>query len=552
LMPYLQNSVHVIYRLLQAERPVRLTLRPMVHIRPHEGSLGPLLPESFSFVATDEGYEISAGADMPSLRMLVYAPRSEVIIESRHIMSQEYALELRRGYPHVGQLWSPGYIAIAMDDPEAAFVASTEPWETIRALTPRQALAAETQRREELCQRACVSTRSPVTGELALAADQFIIVPGSRLGEAARARATGDEARTVIAGYHWFTDWGRDTMISLEGLTMTTGRYGEAGYILRTFAHYVRDGLIPNMFPEGERVGLYHTADATLWFFHALNRYLDFTGERATLRQLLPALVSIIDHHLKGTHFGIGVDPADGLLRQGAEGYQLTWMDAKVGDWVVTPRRGKTVETNALWYQALCLMAQWIREERADGDVHLYEDYAQKALASFNQRFWNPSLGYLNDVVDGEQGDDPACRPNQIFAISLPHPVLAREHWEPVLTVVRNRLLTPVGLRSLSPDHPSYQPKYDGDLKARDAAYHQGTVWAWLIGPFIDAWLKTYPSDRTGAHDLLQGFIPHLDEACIGAISEIFDAEPPFLARGCIAQAWSVAEVLRAWVKTVQ
>jgi predicted glycogen debranching enzyme len=551
VMPYLQNSVHILYRVLQAERPVRLTLRPMVHFRPHEGSLGDLLPESYSFVATDEGYEISAGESRPSLRMLVYGPRSEFIVERRHVMSQEYALELRRGYPHIGQLWSPGYIAIAMDDSEAAFVASTETWETIGALKPQQALTAEMQRRRDLRQRACASAHSSVVGELGLAADQFISVPAARLGEAARARAAGDEVRTVIAGYHWFTDWGRDTMISLEGLTMATGRYREAGYILRTFAHYVRDGLIPNMFPEGERVGLYHTADATLWFFHALHRYLDLTGDRATLRALLPTLVAIIDHHLEGTKFGIGVD-ADGLLRQGAEGYQLTWMDAKVGDWVVTPRRGKAVEINALWYQSLSLMAQWIRDEDPAGNSRLYEDQARKAHVSFNQRFWNPTLGYLNDVVDGEDGDDPACRPNQIFAISLPHSVLAKEHWEPVLTVVRDRLLTPVGLRSLSADHPNYQSRYDGDLKARDAAYHQGTVWAWLIGAFIDAWLKTYPADRKGAHHLLRGFIPHLDEACVGSISEIFDAEPPFTPRGCIAQAWSVAEVLRAWAKTAQ
>jgi predicted glycogen debranching enzyme len=227
--------------------------------------------------------------------MLVYGARFEFIIERRHVMNQEFAVELLRGYPHVGQLWSPGYIAIEIDDSEAAFVASTETWETIHALTPWQALAAETQRRDELHHRASAATESPLVGELALAADQFIIVPAARLGEAARARAAGDEARTVIAGYHWFTDWGRDTMISLEGLTMTTGRHREAGYILRTFAHYVRDGLIPNMFPEGERVGSYHTADATLWFLHALSRYLDLTGDRATLRTLLPTLVAIFD-----------------------------------------------------------------------------------------------------------------------------------------------------------------------------------------------------------------------------------------------------------------
>ncbi|HWP42756.1 MAG TPA: amylo-alpha-1,6-glucosidase, partial [Blastocatellia bacterium] len=353
-----------------------------------------------------------------------------------------------------------------------------------------------------------------------------------------------------IAGYHWFTDWGRDTMISLEGLTLATGRHAEAGYILRTFSHYVRDGLIPNLFPEGEREGLYHTADATLWFFHALDRYLEATGDRATLRSILPRLVEVIEHHLRGTRFGIGQDPEDGLLRQGAEGYQLTWMDAKVDGWVVTPRRGKAVEINALWYNALRLMEGWLAEEGQAETARMIAAHADRARESFNRRFWYEAGGYLYDVVDGESGDDAACRPNQLLAISLSHPVLDRSRWERVLDVARERLLTPVGLRSLAPGHPDYKPKYYGDLRSRDAAYHQGTVWAWLAGPFVDAWLKTYPEDRQGARRFLEGFVPHLNEACVGSISEIFDAEPPFTPRGCIAQAWSVAEAIRLWVKT--
>ena len=227
----------------------------------------------------------------------------------------------------------------------------------------------------------------------------------------------------MIAGYHWFTDWGRDTMISLEGLTLVTRRYVEAGYILRTFAHYIRDGLIPNLFPEGEKNGLYHTADATLWFFHALDRYLAATDDRETLRLLLPKLLEVIEHHLRGTRFGIGADPADGLLRQGAPGYQLTWMDAKVGDWVVTPRRGKAVEINALWYNALRLLEGWVRSQQGDAAARPLADRAEQVRQSFNRRFWYAEGGHLYDVVDGDQGDDPACRPNQVFAISLPHPV---------------------------------------------------------------------------------------------------------------------------------
>ena len=252
---------------------------------------------------------------------------------------------------------------------------------------------------------------------------------------------------------------------------------------------------------------------------------------------------------MRGTRFGIGLDSADGLLRQGQEGYQLTWMDAKVDDWVVTPRRGQAVEINALWYNALRLLGDWLRQED-DAAASELDDLAARARVSFNRRFWYAEGGYLYDVVDGEKGDDPACRPNQIFAISLEHPVLERRRWASVLERVERKLVTPVGLRSLSPDHPDYKPRYYGDLRARDAAYHQGTVWAWLIGPFVDAYLKVHPDDLGTARRFLEGFQYHLSESCIGSVSEIFDAEAPFTARGCIAQAWSVAELVRCWVKT--
>jgi predicted glycogen debranching enzyme len=420
----------------------------------------------------------------------------------------------------------------------------------IDALAGEEALQFEYERRGRLVAAAPEAAREGIAAELVLAADQFLIKPAVRTAESARAVAEGDEARTVIAGYHWFTDWGRDTMISLEGLTLATGRHVEAGCILRTFTHYVRDGLLPNLFPEGGTEGLYHTADATLWFFHAIDRYLEETGDRPTLEAVFPKLLEIAQHHLQGTSFGIGVDPRDHLLRQGKEGYQLTWMDAKVGDWVVTPRRGKAVEINALWYNALRLLAGWAQEFNAIDQSKQWSDEAEKLRASFNQRFWYDRGGYLFDVVDGEQGDDTACRPNQLLAISLKHPVLDRDYWQSVLRVVQQRLLTPVGLRSLSSDHPDYSAKYYGDLRARDAAYHQGTVWAWLMGPFVDAWLRVYPDDRLTARRFLSGFGDHLGEACIGSISEIFDAEPPFTPRGCIAQAWSVAEVLRCLLKT--
>ena len=392
------------------------------------------------------------------------------------------------------------------------------------------------------------AAREGLAAELVLAADQFIVTPVGRSADAARVRAAGDDERSVIAGYHWFTDWGRDTMISLEGLTLLTGRTAEAKGILRTFASAIRDGLLPNLFPEGDSHGLYHTADATLWLFHALDRYLAATGDRALLQALLPQLVDIVDRHIAGTRFGIGVDPHDGLLRQGVPGFQLTWMDAKVGDWVVTPRRGKAVEINALWYNALCLLADWHRTVGRGSDGVRFDTAAAQVRESFNRRFWHEPAGHLLDVVDGETGDDAACRPNQVIAISLTHPVLARRYWQPVLRVVRDELLTPFGLRTLSPKHPDYRPKYYGDLRSRDAAYHQGTVWPWLLGPFIDAWRRAFPADTGAAAQFLAAFDGHLSDGCVGSISEIFDAEPPYAPRGCVAQAWSVAEVLRCAV----
>ena len=549
-LPRYQNTVHVQYRLLEGADRVRLKLQPSVHFRSHDAHVSTPIPGPFQFHSEDDRFELTAGPDLSTLRLTSYGDRQAFTIERRYFREMLYRIEESRGYDSVGDLWSPGYFRFDLTRQcDAIVVASTEPWERIVALTPQDAFQAEVTRRERLLAAAPPSCRSGVGGELVLAADQFLIRPVGRVQDLAIAKASGDEGRTVIAGYHWFTDWGRDTMISLEGLTLSTGRQTEAGYILRTFAHYVRDGLIPNMFPEGENEGLYHTADATLWFFHALSRYVDVTGDRATLRTLLPILKEIVDRHRAGTRFHIGVDPKAGLLRQGEEGYQLTWMDAKMGDWVVTPRRGKAVEINALWYNAVRLLQKWITEEEGEAAAAVLRQEGDRTRASFNERFWNPETGYLFDVVDGEQGDDPACRPNQLFSISLQNPVLDESRWPAVLETCRSRLLTPVGLRSLAPGEPDYKPTYHGDLRTRDAAYHQGTVWGWLIGPYIDAWLKVYPDRRGEARRALQGMIDHLDDACLGTVSEVFDAESPFTARGCCAQAWSVAELLRCWLR---
>ena len=550
VMPYRQNTVILIFTITGGDQSVRLELEPAIHFRGYESPVSTEIPDGYSLTADGDYYVVSAPGPLPSLRMQLVGRDPSLTLRETRLSEILYRVEENRGYEYTGALWSPGSLSLTLAPLETvAFVASTEPAEVMSALTPDEALHAEYERRRRLVISADPAAREGVGAELVLASDQFVVTPAGRVADTARAWAVGDEVRTVIAGYHWFTDWGRDTMISLEGLTLTTHRYREAGAILRAFAQHVRDGLIPNLFPDGSDEGLYHTADATLWFFHAIDRYVAATDDRTFLRKILPVLHEVARRHIAGTHYGIGVDPRDGLLRQGATGYQLTWMDAKVGDWVVTPRRGKAVEINALWYNALCLLERWTRE-LAPNRIGDLAEHAALVRRSFNERFWYADGGYLYDVVDGPDGDSSECRPNQILAISLPNPVLDRGHWESVIDVVRDRLLTPVGLRSLAPGSTNYRAKYYGDLRARDAAYHQGTVWAWLIGPWIDAWLKLHPDDRSAAREYLQGLIAHLDDFGAGSIAEIFDAEPPYTARGCIAQAWSVAETLRCWVKT--
>lgn len=559
LMPHLQNTVQVTYTVQKARLPVRLRLRPSFHVRHHEAPVDPSFNQAYRLTVDRDRIEIEGPKSDLSVRLYLYGPgnygqEAAFMLDGGRFHQAYYCIEKARGYSSVDRLWCPGSLVWELREGESAtVVASTEDWRTILSLSPKEAEALELERRERLLHSSRNSghekTLDQDESELILASDQFVVLPSYRTQDCARARAVGEDARSVIAGYHWFTDWGRDTMISLEGLTLCTGRDKEAAAILRTFSHYVRDGLIPNMFPDGSQDGLYHTADATLWFFHAVQRYLDVTGDRELLRELLPTLQKIIDHHISGTRFGIHMDAQDSLLIQGAQGYQLTWMDAKVDGWVVTPRRGKAVEINALWYNALSLLWRWMKEE----DLHGFEPYRRAsdvAFTSFNQRFWNPATRCLFDLVDGESGDDPAIRPNQLFAFSLSHPVLDASRWNDVFQIVEKELLTPVGLRSLSRQHPDYKMQYNGDLRTRDAAYHQGTVWGWLIGPYIDAYLKVHPEDQSGARKKLKSFMPHLSEAGIGSISEVFDADPPHTARGCPAQAWSVAEVLRCWRKT--
>jgi predicted glycogen debranching enzyme len=375
-----------------------------------------------------------------------------------------------------------------------------------------------------------------------LAADQFIV-------DRQVLEVPGGKGKTVIAGYHWFADWGRDTMISLPGLTLCTGRPEIASLILKTFAKYVSQGMLPNNFPDSGSTPEYNTVDATLWYFQAIWAYYLATKDRQTVGELFPVLKEIVDWHRRGTRFKIHLDKSDGLLYAGQEGVQLTWMDAKVGNWVVTPRIGKPIEVNALWYNALRILGRFaslMGEDDAE-----FQMMGNDTLKGF-QRFWNATNGYCFDVLDGPAGNDDALRPNQIFAVSLPSAalespeLLSAEQKRGVVDACAAKLLGAPGLRSLDPANRQYRGTYGGDQTQRDSAYHQGTVWAWLKGPFIEAHLRTY-GDATRAEQLLQPLADSLVAAGLGSISEIYEGDVPMQPRGCIAQAWSVAELLRGW-----
>jgi predicted glycogen debranching enzyme len=373
--------------------------------------------------------------------------------------------------------------------------------------------------------------------QLVLAADQFIVK---------RALPDESDGRSIIAGYHWFGDWGRDTMIALPGLTLVTGRNDVARKILLAFANYIDGGMLPNNFPDAGGKPGYNTVDAGLWYFEAVRHYFEVTRDVQTLQKLFPVLSGMIDAHVKGTRYQIHVDPADGLLYAGESGAQLTWMDAKVGDWVVTPRTGKAVEINALWINALETMMRFAGALKKSSDG--YRSLSKKATDGF-RKFWNAARQCCYDVIDSPGiGKDASLRPNQLFAVSLPVSPLSREQQKAVVDVCAAKLLTPYGLRSLAPGEPGYQGHYGGGQRERDAAYHQGTVWAWLLGPFALAHQRVY-GDRAAAMRFLEGLGPAMQRYGLGTLGEIFDGDAPFAPKGCIAQAWSVGEALRAWTE---
>ena len=363
----------------------------------------------------------------------------------------------------------------------------------------------------------------------------------------------GGNKKSIIAGYHWFGDWGRDTMISLTGLTLVQGKFEDAQKILLSYAQFVDKGMIPNRFPDYGEAPEYNTVDASLWYIHAVYQYLRFAKDLKTIRKdLYGVLKEIVEHYKKGTRFNIHMD-SDSIIYAGAEGVQLTWMDAKVCDWVVTPRMGKAVEINALWYNALKIMSFFARQMNLDNESKDYNILAEKVSRSFNDVFWFNEGQYLYDYIFGEEKNN-AIRPNQIFAVSLPYSMLSKKKQRNVVEIVKKQLLTPYGLRTLSPTDKDYVGRYTGNVYERDRAYHQGTVWAWLIGPYISAYAKAYAGNKDilkYVKGLLAPFYEHLFESGLGTVSEIFDGDPPHTPRGCISQAWSVAEILRSYFEHV-
>ncbi|MDQ6675173.1 MAG: amylo-alpha-1,6-glucosidase, partial [Chloroflexota bacterium] len=442
--------------------------------------------------------------------------------------------EAARGLDDRSDLYMPGGFSKRLQAGDALDLAlTTEPSPDLDA---ERALGAELRRQQSVLDQAGTRSAEPALQQLVLAADQFIV----------RRDVDGKPGKTVVAGYPWFNDWGRDTMISLPGLTLATGRPADAAGILRTFARYVDQGMLPNNFPDtaGAPPG-YNTVDATLWYVVAVARYERATGDRRLVDELLPVLRSIIDWHLRGTRYGIGVDPDDGLLRAGVPGVQLTWMDARVGDWVVTPRIGKPVEIQALWYNALRNMAEFV-VARDDATATDYADMADRVRDSFRRRFIRAEVGFLADVVDGPNGDELQLRPNQIFAVALQHALLDGAAAAGVVDAVGRALLTGLGLCSLSPDDPAYRGDYGGSPIQRDGSYHQGPVWTWLLGPYAEAHFRIH-GDRQAALALLKPVEHHLRDACLGNVSEILEGDAPHLPVGCVAQAWGVAETLRVW-----
>ncbi len=554
-LEYGLNSVLVRYTYPNGPAPLELSVRPLANSRDyHATSQEPLPPYQVEADLARPGlWRVEAGPEAPPWYFQAFGEAAQWLPEAGRgpYRGFFYRQEAERGQPDPDEvLYGLGTWRVRLEPGQTVtFVASLAEPATTAALF-------ESSRERELArQTALLETAHLPPGDdpldrlatrLTLAADQFVVGrpdparPGALLGD----------YRTVIAGYPWFSDWGRDTMIALPGLTLVTRRWPEARVILRSFAQSVSRGMLPNRFPDSAQPlgeSDYNTVDASLWYFDAVDKYLAATGDTGLGVELYPVLKEIIDWHVRGTRFGIGLDE-DGLLRSGEPGLQLTWMDVKIDDLVVTPRHGKPIEINALWYRACRVMEALSGRIGLAAQARPYAELAERVAAVFEQTYWYAEGGYFYDNIEPDGRPDPALRPNQAIALAVAPELVSLEKRQAALDRVRLKLLTPYGLRTLSPDDPAYTPRYTGNRVARDKAYHQGTVWPWPLGPYARAVLSLGEANRPALRALLEPFVQNLDQAsCVGQVNEIFGAEPPFPPVGCVAQAWSVSELLEMW-----
>ncbi len=527
-----ENTTILLYEVVKAGKPFEMELVPLLSVRGYHSMMHANDAVNREAEFAKDTFKTRLYEGTPTIYISI--PGGTYHHHPNWFLRFNYAIEQYRGLDFEEDLFNPGHFSIELKEGDKlGIMLSTENPTGREAI---ELLRDEKVRREELLSEPFNSSSAQL---LTLAADQFIVKRGENL-------------KTIIAGYHWFTDWGRDTMISLPGLCLSTGRYDDAKKILAEFSHDVSMGMLPNRFQDNNEPPEYNNVDGTLWYFIAIFKYLNATGDKEfVLQELLPVLKEIIDWHFKGTRYNIHVDD-DGLLYAGEEGQQLTWMDARIGTWVVTPRMGKPVEIEALWYNALKIFAELLRMNQQPQDAELVELSAQKTRQSFDKLFWYAEGEYLYDVMDENGKPDASLRPNQLFAISLPFPLLEGRKAEAVLKIIEEKLYTPVGLRSLPPEDVHYIHQYGGDTWHRDSAYHEGTVWSWLLGPYVDA-IMSVPgyigldgiSGREKAMKIIENFSYHLKEGGIGTVSEIFDADAPHHPRGCMAQAWGVGEILR-------
>ncbi|MDJ1182150.1 amylo-alpha-1,6-glucosidase [Roseofilum casamattae] len=530
-----QNTTYIRYTILRSSGPLQLSLQAIANYRPHN-TIQDNEDLEMTVESVSDGVKISANSE--SVPFYLFSSGAEFRRESQWMFGYDLSMERYRGDRDRDRHYHACTLEATLEFGESLTVVATT--QANANLDGALGLRDRDRYEKRLLQRwrstPYLTTHSTPDWiqQLILAANQFIVC---------RPLSNGVRGKTVIAGYPWFTDWGRDTTISLSGLTIATGQFDIGKRILQTFARYVDRGMLPNVFPNDGETPAYNTVDATLWYFEAISQYYKATRDRAFVAELFPILAEIIDWHCRGTRYQIHRDPEDGLLFAGEEGTQLTWMDAKYKGWTVTPRQGKPVEVNALWYNALRIMAEFARKlGKADES---YVRLANEAARGF-QRFWNSELNGCYDVLDTAKGSDRAVRPNQIFAVSLSHSPLTLTQQQGVVDTCSRELLTSYGLRSLSPKDPQYIGRYGGDLAHRDGAYHQGTTWGWLLGSFAIAHFKAYHRPAI-ALSFLSPMADCLMTHGMGSISEIFDGDAPFTPRGCIAQAWSVAETLRAW-----